>query len=130
LIAAAFFICVLATSSVRAELKTERIAYRVGDKEFTGYLAYDDAVSGKRPGVLVVHEVWGQTDYIRKRADMLAELGYTAFALDLYGSGQVADHPDTAMSFRQAVMNDLSVAEKRFEAARAVLAQHSTVDGG
>jgi dienelactone hydrolase len=115
-------------SAVRAELKTETIAYRVGDKEFTGYLAYDDAVAGKRPGVLVVHEVWGQNEYIRKRAEMLAGLGYTAFALDMYGGGQVADHPDTAKAFRQAVMSDMAVAATRFDAAKAVLLRQPTVE--
>ena len=57
---------------VRAELKTETIPYRVGDREFTGYLAYDDADPGKRPGVLVVHEWWGHSPYARKRAEALA----------------------------------------------------------
>ena len=118
----------LMPSAVRAELE-ETIAYRIDDKEFTGYLAYDDAVAGKRPGVLVVHEVWGQNDYIRKRAEMLAGLGYTAFALDMYGGGQVADHPDSAKAFRQAVMSDLAVAAKRFDAAKAVLRRQPTVDG-
>ena len=124
-----FTLLALIPSAVRAELKTETIAYRIDDKEFTGYLAYDDAVAGKRPGVLVVHEVWGQNDYIRKRAEMLAGLGYTAFALDMYGGGQVADHPDSAKAFRQAVMSDLAVAAKRFDAAKAVLRRQPTVDG-
>jgi dienelactone hydrolase len=115
-------------STVRAELKTETIAYRIGDKEFTGYLAYDDAVSGKRPGVLVVHEWWGHTPYARKRAEMLAGLGYTAFALDMYGTGQVADHPQSAKAFKEAVMSDLAVAVERFDAAKAVLLAHPTVD--
>ena len=71
----------------------------------------------------------GQNDYIRKRAEMLAGLGYTAFALDMYGGGQVADHPDSAKAFRQAVMSDLAVAAKRFDAAKAVLRRQPTVDG-
>jgi dienelactone hydrolase len=118
----------LIPAGVRAELKTETIAYRIGDKEFTGYLAYDDAIAGKRPAVIVVHEVWGQTDYIRKRAEMLAKLGYTGFALDMYGGGQVADHPDTAMTFRKAVMSEMSEAVNRFDAAKAVLLKQPTVD--
>ncbi len=128
LIAGVLFIVLLAPMAARAELKTETITYRIGDKEFTGYLAYDDAIAGKRPAVIVVHEVWGQTDYIRKRAEMLAGLGYTGFALDMYGGGQVADHPDTAMAFRKAMMSEMSEAVKRFDAAKAVLLQQPTVD--
>ncbi|OAD19215.1 dienelactone hydrolase family protein, partial [Candidatus Thiomargarita nelsonii] len=63
--------------TVLAEVQTQEITYKVGNNEFTGYLAYDDAISGKRPGIIVVHEWWGHNDYARKRAKMLAELGYT-----------------------------------------------------
>ena len=126
-IAAVVFLA-LASSAARAELKTETITYRVGDKEFTGYLAYDDAVADKRPGVLVVHEWWGHNAYSRRRAEMLAALGYTAFALDMYGSGQVADHPESAKAFSQAVMADFAEAAKRFDAAKAMLLQQPTVD--
>jgi dienelactone hydrolase len=116
--------------SAAAALKSEEIVYHVGDKEFTGYLAYDDAVKGKRPGVLVVHEWWGHNAYARKRADSLAELGYTAFALDMYGTGKVADHPDGAKSFMQAVVNNMPEAEKRFDAAKSILQAQPTVDAG
>ena len=54
-----------------------------------GYLAYDENVKGKRPGVFVVPEWWGLNDYARRRAGMLAELGYTALAVDMYGEGKV-----------------------------------------
>ncbi len=125
---AGFAVLLLATSAVRAELQRETITYRVGDKEFTGYLAYDDAVAGKRPGVLVVHEWWGLNAYSRKRAEMLAGLGYTAFALDMYGTGKVADHPDTAKAFMQSVMSDVPEAARRFDAAKSVLQGQPTVD--
>lgn len=104
------------------------MAYEVNGQSFTGYLAYDDAVTEKRPGVLVVHEWWGLNDYPRKRAEMLAELGYTGFALDMYGSGKVADHPDDAKAFMQEVMSNMEAAERRFDAAKEVLASHRTVD--
>ena len=57
-----------------------------------GFLAWDDAISGKRPGILVVHEWWGLNDYARSRAKQLAELGYTALAVDMYGEGKAAEH--------------------------------------
>jgi len=115
-------------ATAQAELKTQVIEYPVGDARMTGYLAYDDAISGPRPGVLVVHEWWGHNAYARKRAEMLAGLGYTALALDMYGDGKVADHPDNAMAFMQEVVKNLPEAERRFNAAREVLQSQPGVD--
>lgn len=114
--------------SALAALQGKEVVYRVDGDEFTGYLAWDDAVKGKRPGILVVHEWWGLNDYARQRADMLAKLGYTAFALDMYGTGKVADHPDDAKQFMQAVVSDMPEAKKRFDRARAILQEQPTVD--
>jgi dienelactone hydrolase len=121
-------LAVLAPGDAAADVRTETVSYRVGDETFTGTLAYDDAVEGPRPGILVVHEWWGANDYVRKRAEMLAEEGYTAFALDMYGSGKVAEHPDDARRFSQEVMANRPAAEARFNAALALLRQHPTVD--
>ncbi len=111
----------------QAELKTEEIDYQVNGENFTGYLAYDDDFQGERPGVLVVHEWWGHGDYVRKRADMLAELGYTAFALDMYGSDRYAEHPEKANEFMQAVMSNQEAAKDRFESALELLREQPTV---
>lgn len=78
-------VCVVA----EAAIVTENIDYKAGDTALQGYLAYDDAVAGKRPGVLVVHEWWGLTDYPKDRARTLAALGYEVFAADMYGKGVV-----------------------------------------
>jgi dienelactone hydrolase len=77
----------------------------------------------------VVHEWWGHNDYVRERARMLAQLGYTALALDMYGDGKQADHPDDAGKFSSEVRANMPQAEQRFRAALAVLRNHSTVDG-
>lgn len=114
--------------NAQAELQSREIDYRVDDKTFTGYLAYDDEVSGERPGVLVVHEWWGHGDYVRRRADMLAELGYAAFALDMYGSDKYAEHPEKAQAFMQAVTGNQQAARERFEAALSLLREQSVVD--
>lgn len=114
--------------AAHAAIKTQEIEYRVDGESFTGYLAYDDSVKGKRPGVLVVHEWWGHNDYVRKRAEMLAGLGYTAFALDMYGTSKLADHPQDATKFMQAVMSNMPIAEKRFNTAYTLLSEHETVD--
>lgn len=114
--------------SAHAAVKTEEIKYKIGGDEFTGYLAYDDAVKGKRPGVIVVHEWWGHNPYARKRAEMLAGLGYTAFALDMYGTGKLAAHPKDATAFMGSVMNNFDVAKARFEKAVDVLKGQPTID--
>jgi dienelactone hydrolase len=111
-----------------AALQSKEIVYRVGDQEFTGYLAWDAATEGRRPGVLVVHEWWGHNAYARKRADMLAQLGYAAFALDMYGTGKLAEHPEDAKKFMQAVVGNMPVVERRFDAAVAVLKRQPVVD--
>lgn len=115
-------------SPAQAALRTEVVDYKVGDETFTGYLAWDDAIAGKRPGVLVVHEWWGHNAYARKRAEMLAGLGYTAFALDMYGSGKLAGHPDDAKQFMMAVTSSMPAAEARFGKAMELLKQQDSVD--
>ena len=77
----------------------------------------------------MVHEWWGHNDYARERARMLAAMvGYTALAVDMYGDGKTADHPQDAGKFSQAAMSDLGVAEQRFLAARRLLEAHATTD--
>ncbi|MCH9698419.1 MAG: dienelactone hydrolase family protein [Gammaproteobacteria bacterium] len=111
-----------------AEIKSTVIDYTIDGKPFQGYLSYDDKLTGKRPGVIVVHEWWGHNNYARKRAEMLAELGYTAFALDMYGKGKLADHPDNAQAYMQSVMSNMGVMEQRFNQAWTLLKQQPTVD--
>ena len=92
-ITAVFFIFFLVLGLIgqafaQPKIEGSNISYKAGGVEMIGYLAYDKNIKGKRPGVLVVHEWWGLNDYARMRARMLAELGYTALALDMYGGGQ------------------------------------------
>ena len=117
------------THSAQAAVKGEEVQYKAGDTVLKGYLAYDDAVKGKRPGVLVVHEWWGHNEYARMRARMLAELGYTALAVDMYGEGKQATHPDDAGKFSGEVKKNMPMAKARFDAARNLLKKHATVDG-
>lgn len=124
-----FLVCFALATGANAGLKTEVVEYEVNGEPFTGYLAWDDAVSGERPGVLVVHEWWGHNDFARSQAEKLARAGYTAFALDMYGSGKVAEHPDDAKAFMQAATSKFEQIRDRFNKARALLAGHDTVDG-
>lgn len=114
----------LATTGASAALKTETVTYNSNGTELKGYIAYDDSIKGERPGVLVVHEWWGHNEYPRERARMLAEEGYIAFALDMYGEGKTADHPDTAGKFAGEVRKNMDVAEARFRAALEELKKH------
>ena len=80
-------------------MRGEEVTYTANGTVMKGYIAYDDALKGRRPGILVVHEWWGSDEYARIRARMLAELGYTALALNMYGGGRQAHHPDKAGKF-------------------------------
>ncbi|HEU4678553.1 MAG TPA: dienelactone hydrolase family protein [Terrimicrobiaceae bacterium] len=115
-------------SAAHASIKTEEVSYSEGGNTFKGFLAWDEAISGKRPGILVVHEWWGLNDYARGRAKQLAELGYTALAVDMYGDGKVADHPKDAGAFAATVMKDPQVGLARFKAAMEFLKSQPTVD--
>ncbi|VAW96657.1 Dienelactone hydrolase family protein [hydrothermal vent metagenome] len=116
--------------SLYAKVITKVIPYSINDVEMTGYYAYDDAIKGKRPGVLVVHEWWGHNDYARKRVRMLAKLGYSAFALDMYGTGKVAKHPDSAKKFMSEVLANMGSARLRYKKALAVLKAQPVTDAG
>lgn len=111
------------------KVKGEAVEYATDSTNLKGYIAYDENLSGKRPGILIIHEWWGHNDYVRERADMLAKLGYTAIAVDMYGDGKQAEHPDDAGKFAMSVMTNLSEAEARFYAAMDLLKAHETVDG-
>ncbi|MEW5757805.1 MAG: dienelactone hydrolase family protein [Pseudomonadota bacterium] len=112
----------------QAAVKGEEVEYKAGDTVMKGYLAYDDAKKGKRPGVLVVHEWWGHNEYARKRARMLAELGYTALAVDMYGNGKQAAHPEDAGKFSSEIAKNLDLGMSRFMAAMQLLQGQKTVD--
>jgi dienelactone hydrolase len=109
------------------DVRGEEFSYEVDGEPYTGYIAYDANSSG-RPGVLVVHQWWGHSDYVRRRADMLADLGYTALALDMYGAGKVADHPDGAQAFMMEVLNNLDAGVERFQTALEILKEHPSTD--
>ena len=104
------------------------VQYSAQGTVMKGYLAYDENLKGKRGGVLVIPEWWGLNDYARRRAGMLAELGYTALAVDMYGDGKIAVHPDDAGKFSSELMKNFDVGKVRFLAAMDFLKQQPTVD--
>ncbi len=105
----------------------KEITYRVGRQRMKGFLAMPGG-PGSFPGVLVVHEWWGQTEYPRERARMLAKQGYAAFAVDMYGGGVTFKHPREAREFSGRVMNNLDEARKNFSQALETLRKQENVD--
>jgi dienelactone hydrolase len=114
--------------SALAELKTETVEYEQGGTTLKGYLAYDDSITEKRPGVLVVHEWWGLNDYAKQRAEMIAELGYVAFAPDMYGDDKVTEHAADAQGWMQQITSNVDAWRARATAGLDVLKAQEQVD--
>lgn len=113
---------------VKVKVKGEQVNYTSDSLNMKGYVAFNENTEEKRPGIIVVHEWWGHNDYVRQRADMLAELGYVAMAVDMYGDGKLAAHPDDAGKFAMSVMGNIDSATNRFNAALEMLKAHPSVD--
>ena len=109
-------------------IEGKEVQYTADGVVMKGYLAYDSNIRCKRPGVIVVHEWWGHNEYVRKRARMLAEMGYTALAVDMYGDGKQAMHPDDAGKFSSELMKNFDTAKTRFTAALEFLEKQPSVD--
>ncbi len=114
--------------AVTAAVQTQTIAYEDGGVALRGSLSIDDAIDGKRPGVLVVHEWWGLNDYAKQRAEQLAAMGYVAFAVDMYGEGKVADHPADARTWSGKVTSNVMQWQKRALSGLEVLKRRPEVD--
>jgi len=113
---------------VRADLHTQTVAYRQGGEELRGYLAYDRAIGGARPAVLVVYEWWGLNDYVKRRANQLAELGYIAFAADIYGNGFVTKDQQEAGRLAGRFRGDRRLLRDRAAAGLQVLKEQPLAD--
>jgi dienelactone hydrolase len=116
------------TMPARAAIKTQVIDYKDGDVALQGYLAWDDSKTGRTPGVLVIHEWWGQVEYNRKRAEQIAGLGYVAFSLDMFGKGVKADNAQDAAKLATPFYKDRGLMRSRATAGLNVLMQQKNVD--
>lgn len=128
LVVATFVLAASGAVWAAPRIEAKPVEYKADGVTLKGYLAYDDEIKGQRPGVLVVHEWWGHNEYARKRARMLAEMGYTALAVDMYGDGKQAMHPDDAGKFSGELMKNFDTARARFEAAVKFLKKQPSVD--
>jgi dienelactone hydrolase len=129
LMAGALFALSLSTQGYAA-IQEEAVTYRDGDTVMKGFIVYDDATKGKRPGIVVVHEWWGITKHVRDEARKFAAQGYTAIVADMYGDAKTADNPKDAGALSGAVRKNPAAMQSRFNAARDLLAKHATVDAG
>jgi dienelactone hydrolase len=115
-------------TTATAEVQTKEVTYTHDGVTFKGFLAWDNAQQGKRPGVLVVHEWWGLNDYARERAKQLAKMGYVAFACDMYGEGKSTQHPQEAGQMAGAVRQNMQTWRGRALASLKILQDNEMVD--
>lgn len=115
-------------ASAKAEIITKTIEYKQGDTTLEGYLAYDGAATGARPGILIVHQWKGLGPYEKMRAEMLAKMGYVAFAADIYGKGVRPSSMQEAGAQAGKYKNDRPLLRSRVTAGLETLRQQKGVD--
>ena len=120
-------LCCLGSAVAQAAVQGREVSYEADGTTLKGYLAYDDAIKGKRPGVLVVHEWWGLNDFAKDRAEKLAGLGYVALAADMYGNGRTTTDREEAAKLA-ALRETPALLRARAQAALKVLADDPRVD--
>jgi dienelactone hydrolase len=123
-------VSLLLSTAAHAGLKKETIEYKDGDTPLEGYLVYDDAVEGKRPGIIVVHDWMGPGAYSNGRAEQLAQLGYAAFAVDIYGKGVRPKDQKEAGELAGKYKEDRALMRSRLKAGLDTLLAQTVVDGG
>jgi len=109
-------------------IKTESVSYGTDSAKLTGFVAYDSSVTEKRPVVLVVHEWWGLNDYTKSRVKQLAELGYLAIAVDMYGDGKMGTNTEEASKLSMPFYQNPALAKSRFDAALAKIKTYAQAD--
>lgn len=124
-----FLLALLSAASSWAEIKTQVVQYTHDGQALEGWVAYDDAKTGKRPAVLIAHQWKGLGDYEKKRAEMLAKLGYVAFAADIYGKGVRPSERGAAAAEAGKYKNNRALLRGRVNAALTQLRKHDLVDG-
>jgi dienelactone hydrolase len=127
-VVAAIAACAMFSTMTHAAIKSEPVEYRVGDVTCKSVIVYDDTATGKRPGIAVYPEWWGMDDYAKHRAAMLAELGYVAIAVDLYGNGQTTSDPAEAGKLSGALKSDRKLLRERANAGLDQLKKNAHVD--
>ncbi len=127
-----FFVSLVSLASAQgrgAKVSGEEISYKSADGiTLKGYVAYDENKKGKRPAIIVIPEWWGNNDYARYRADMLAGLGYIAIAADMYGNGKEGPTPKEAQELATPFYQNPQLAKERIEAAVSKIKEYEQTD--
>jgi dienelactone hydrolase len=123
-----WFSLMLLAGLANAAVVSQVVDYQDENTRLKGQVFWDDALTGKRPGVLLIPEWWGLNAYAQQRAGMLAELGYVAFAADMYGDGKVTKDPKQAQAWMEEVIADPGLWRQRANAALAALTQRPQTD--
>ena len=110
------------------QLHESQVSYTADSATMNGYVVYSDSFSGKRPAVLVVHEWWGLNDYAKNRAKQLAQMGYVAMAVDMFGNGQTATTPEEAQKLATPFYQNPQLTKTRLDAALAQLKSMEQTD--
>lgn len=121
-------IFIITASGLNAKIVTQTVEYKHGKIVLEGYLAYDDELKGKRPGVIIVHQWMGLKDYEKMRAEQIAELGYTAFAIDIYGKGVRASNREEASKLATIYRSDRKLMRERAKAGFDTLRKMKNID--
>jgi dienelactone hydrolase len=126
---AAIVVCMsFIPSKAKPMLKEETVTYSADGVTLKGFVVYDENISGKRPAILVVPEWWGLNDYARNRARQLAELGYVAMAVDMYGVGTTASNPQQAQELATPFYKNPQLAKTRLDAALKKVKEYKQTD--
>lgn len=114
--------------SVSKDIKTEDVAYNIGGQNYKSFVAFPSDTASAKPVVMVIPEWWGLNDYAKKRAKMLAELGYFAMAVDYYGDGKTVNNPKDAQTLAEPFYSDAALSKSTYEAARQQLGKFPQAD--
>jgi dienelactone hydrolase len=117
-----------ATEKPAPLVKEDALDYKIDTSEFHSFIAYDQNLEGKRPIVLVIPEWWGLNDYIRSRAKQLAELGYIAMAVDMYGDNKQGNNPDEAGKLATPFYTNPQMAKARMDVALEKIKSYAQSD--
>ena len=119
---------IIPTETKTSKLKEENVEYKLDTLNMKSYVVYDENIQGKRPAILVVHEWWGLNDYAKRRARELAQLGYIAMAVDMYGNGRMGNDPGAAQNLAMPFYYHPDLAKKHFDMALEELKKNPNVD--
>ncbi|AQX85508.1 dienelactone hydrolase family protein [Elizabethkingia bruuniana] len=118
------------TKNLQKEIVAEDLTYSENGKTFKSFLAFDKSKAGKLPVVFIIPEWWGMNDYVKNRAKQLADLGYIAIAVDMYGDGKVIGNPDDAGKLAKPFYGNADLAKQSFEAALKQIEKNEKADTG